>query len=59
MVVCKPNGLDGIKCIQELDDEPQCTFQISKVEGTTNYGQSTTHSLKHVGRGESFGFATL
>ena len=23
---CKLNGLDDIKCIRELDDEPQCTF---------------------------------
>ena len=39
VTVCKPNGLDNIKCILELDDEPQCASQISKVEGTFNYGQ--------------------
>ena len=39
VVVCKPNGLDDIKCIRELDDEPQYTFQISKAEGTCNYEQ--------------------
>ena len=33
VVVCKQNNLDNIKCVWELDDEPQCTFQISKVEG--------------------------
>jgi hypothetical protein len=32
VVVCKPNGMDDIICIWELDDEPQCTFQIWKVE---------------------------
>ena len=39
VVVCKPNGLDDIGYIWELDDEPQCTVQISKVEYTFNYGQ--------------------
>ena len=39
VVVCKPNGMDDIRCIWELDDEPQCTFQTSKVVGTFNYRQ--------------------
>ena len=33
VVVWKPNGLDDIIYIGELDDEPQCKFQISKAEG--------------------------
>ena len=44
-------------CIWELDDEPRCTFQISKIEGILNY--FVTYSLKQDGRGESFGFSTL
>ena len=44
-VGCKPNGMDDIICIWELDDEPQCTFQISKVRGTFNYGQRCYSSL--------------
>ena len=32
VVVRKPNGLDDIMYIWQLDDEPQCTFQISKAE---------------------------
>ena len=36
VVVCKPNGMDDIRCIKELDDEPQCTFQIPNVEGAFN-----------------------
>ena len=59
MVVCKPNGLDDIRCTWKLDDEPQWTFQISKVEGTFNYGHFATHSPKHVAKGESFGLSTL
>ena len=39
VVVCKSNDLDGIICIWELDDEPQCTFQISKAEDIFNYEQ--------------------
>ena len=41
VVVCKPNGLDDMKNIWELDesDEPSCIFQISKAEVTFNYGQ--------------------
>jgi hypothetical protein len=42
-----------------LDDEPQCTFQISKAEGTSNYEHFATHSLEHVVKGESFGLSTL
>ena len=34
VMVCKPNAQDDIQCIWELDDQPQ----ISKVEGTFNYG---------------------
>ena len=45
VVVCKPNGLDDIKCIRELNDEPQCTFQISKAEGTFDYANFATYSL--------------
>ena len=59
MVVCKPNGLDDIKCTWKLDDEPQCTFQISIVEGTFNYGHFATHSLEHFAKGESYGLSTL
>ena len=43
------NSLDDIVCIGQLDNEPQCTFQISKVEETIHYGQ-----LCH-----SFGFSNL
>ena len=51
--ISKPN-------IWELDDEPQCTFQILKVEGTLIMNKKiATHSLKHVGMGEAFGFSTL
>ena len=59
VVVCKPSGLDDIRCVWELDDEPQCTLQISKVEGMSIMGNYATHSLKHVGRSESFGFSSL
>ena len=45
IVVCEPNGPYDIKCIWELDDEPQCTFQISKTESTFNYGQLSLYSL--------------
>ena len=30
VLVSKPNGMDDIICIWELDDEPRCTFQISR-----------------------------
>ena len=56
VVVCKPIGMDDIRCIIEVDDEPQCTFQISKAEGTFNCGQPCYSLPKDVGRGESFGF---
>ena len=59
IVGCKTYGLDDIICIWQLVDEPQCTFQISKVEGTLNLDNLTTHSLQHTGRGESFDFKTL
>ena len=39
VVVCKLNSWEDIECNWELDDEPQCTFQISK-EGIFNYEQS-------------------
>jgi hypothetical protein len=42
-----------------LDDKPQCTFQISKAKGTLIMDNYATHSLKHVGKGESFSFSTL
>ena len=38
VVVCKPNGMDDMRCIWKLDDEPQCTFQILKAKGTFNHG---------------------
>ena len=28
VMVCKPNGMDDVICIWELDGEPKCTFQI-------------------------------
>ena len=34
VVVCKPNGVDDIICICQLDDEPQYTIRISKAQGT-------------------------
>jgi hypothetical protein len=36
VVVCKLDGMDDIRCVGGLGDEPQCTFQISKAEGTFN-----------------------
>ena len=39
VLIRKSLVLDNIICIWELDDEPWCTFQISKVEGACNYGQ--------------------
>ena len=48
VVVCKSNGQDDIMFIWELDDEPQCTFQISKAKHTFNYGQ-ICYSLPLVG----------
>jgi hypothetical protein len=39
VMVWNPNGMDDIICISELNDEPQCTFQISKTVGTFNCGQ--------------------
>jgi hypothetical protein len=40
-----------------LDDEPQCTFQFSKV--TLIMDKYATHPFEHVGSHESFGFSTL
>ena len=34
VVVYKPNGVDDIICICQLDDEHQCKIRISKVQGT-------------------------
>jgi hypothetical protein len=39
VVVCKPNGMNDISCTWQLDVEPQCTFQISKAEGTLIIGK--------------------
>ena len=44
----------------ELDDESQCTFQISKAKGVFFIINTlTTHSLLSVGSGKSFAFSTL
>jgi hypothetical protein len=57
VLVSKPNVMDDIKCIWELDDEPYCAFQISKAKGTfIIMNKFVTHSLEDVGRGELFGF---
>ena len=40
VVIRKPNGMEDIMCIWDLDDEPWCTFETSKAKGTFNYGQS-------------------
>ena len=62
VVICKPNGPYDIKCIWELDDhEPHYIFifKFQKQKVLLIMDNSATHSLKHVGRGESFGFPTL
>ena len=46
VVVCKPNDLDDIKCIWELDDEPQYTFHFSKQKVLLINENFAIHSLK-------------
>ena len=53
VMVCKPNGLDDILFIWQLDGEPQCTFQISKWKV---FLIMDNYSLKHVGRGINWVF---
>ena len=52
VVVYKPNGMDDIKCIQELANEPQCTFsELKKKKVLLITDSYATRSLNHVGRG--------
>ena len=56
VVVCNPNGMDDIICISKLNDEPQCTFKSHKQQVLLIVDKYVTHSIVHVGMGESFGF---
>ena len=59
VMLCRPNNLDDIEHIWELDDEPQCTLQLSKKKVFLIKDNYATHSLKNIDRGESFGFLIL
>ena len=58
VVVCKPNVMDGITYIWELDDGLNVHFKSQKRKVQLIMDNFASHSLKHDGRGESLGFST-
>jgi hypothetical protein len=50
VVVHKPNGMDDIICIWELDDGLNMHFISQKQKGLLIMNNYATHSLMHVGR---------
>lgn len=60
VVTCKPNGLDDIVCLWQFGW--WTSMNISNLKSGRYFlimDNPTTHSLKHITRGESFGFSIL
>ena len=59
VVACKQNGMDDINVFENWMMSLNVHIKSQKWKVFWNMDNSATYSLKHVGRGESFGFTTL